>query len=105
MFFFIFSSILICHILACLWIFFTQLADSEDNHWLNVDEKYTKMSDIDIYLTSFYFIITTSSTIGYGDISGTNNLEKFFCIIMMCLGVTAFARGTSELTNLLQTYD
>ena len=63
------------------------------------------MSNSDRYLTSFYFIITTFSTVGYGDISATNTLEKFFCIIIMCVGVTAFAAGTSELTNLLQTYD
>lgn len=28
-----------------------------------------------------------------------------FCIIIMVVGVTAFAAGTSTLTNLLQTYD
>lgn len=63
------------------------------------------MSDKDLYLTSFYFIITTFSTVGYGDISGANNIERIFCIIIMCLGVTAFAAGTSELTNLLSNYD
>ena len=63
------------------------------------------MSNGNLYLTSFYFIITTFSTVGYGDISATNPIEKVFCIIIMFLGVTAFAAGTSELTNLLQTYD
>ena len=63
------------------------------------------MSDQDKYVTSFYFIITTFSTVGYGDISGTNTTEKIFCILIMCLGVTAFAAGTSELTNLLSNYD
>ena len=63
------------------------------------------MSDQDKYITSFYFIITTFSTVGYGDISGTNTTEKIFCTIIMCLGVTAFAAGTSELTNLLSNYD
>lgn len=57
------------------------------------------------YLTSFYFIITTLSTVGYGDISASNVSEKVFCIIIMCVGVTAFAAATSTLTNLLQTYD
>ena len=57
------------------------------------------------YLTSFYFIITTFSTVGYGDISASNSIEKVFCIVIMCIGVTAFAAGTSELTMLLQTYD
>ena len=63
------------------------------------------MSNEDKYLTSFSFIITTFSTVGYGDISATNPIEKIFCILIMCLGVTAFAAGTSELTNLLSSYD
>ena len=53
------------------------------------------------YLTSFYFIITTFSTVGYGDISANNPTEKIFCILVMIVGVTAFAAGTSTLTNLL----
>ena len=63
------------------------------------------MEKSDQYLTSFYFIITTFSTVGYGDISATNKLEKVFCIIVMCGGVTAFAAGTSTLTNMLQSMD
>lgn len=63
------------------------------------------MSSPDQYLTSFYFILTTFSTVGYGDISATNPTEKIFCIVVMCLGVTAFAAGTSTLTNLLQNYN
>lgn len=63
------------------------------------------MSNSERYLTSFYFIITTFSTVGYGDISATNTIEKIFCILIMCFGVTAFALGTSELTNLISTYD
>lgn len=101
-FFFIFSSVLVCHIFSCLWIFFTTVAPEDQSTW-NAD--FEGMSNHELYLTSFYFIITTFSTVGYGDMSATNPIEKIFCIIIMCVGVTAFASGTSELTNLLQTYD
>jgi len=56
-------------------------------------------------LTSFYFTITTFSTVGYGDISAVSPTEKVFNIIIMLIGVTAFACGTSSLTNLLNLYD
>jgi len=59
------------------------------------------MDQPELYLTAFYFIITTFSTVGYGDMSASNPIEKVFCIIIMCVDVTAFASGTSELTNLL----
>lgn len=49
--------------------------------------------------------MTTFSTVGYGDISANNFAEKVLGPIIMCVGVTAFAAGTSTLTNLLTTYD
>ena len=70
-----------------------------------MDGEIGEMSKTSLYLTSFYFIITTFSTVGYGDISANNTYETIFCIIVMCVGVTAFAAGTSTLTNLLQTFD
>ena len=56
-------------------------------------------------MTSFYFTIATFSTVGYGDIIAKNKYEKIFCVIIMIVGVTAFAAGTSALTNLLSNYD
>lgn len=70
-----------------------------------MDGEIGEMSKTTLYLTSFYFIITTFSTVGYGDISANNTYETIFCIVTMIVGVTAFATGTSTLTNLLQTYD
>ena len=57
------------------------------------------------YLTSNYFIISTFSTVGYGDISASNNIEKVFCIIAMAIGVAVFSSATSAITNLLMNYD
>lgn len=102
--FFIFSSCLLLHIFACLWVFFSQLAPDDEPRWLD-DDSIKNLSYGEIYLSSIYFTITTFSTVGYGDISGNNNYEKIFCIFIMMIGVTAFAAGTSFLTNLLQNYD
>ena len=32
-----------------------------------------------IYTAAFYFIVTTMATVGYGDISGKNTLERIIC--------------------------
>lgn len=64
LFFFIFSSCLLIHIFACLWIFFSKLEEKNEDSW------YYNLKDKDLYLTSIYFTITTFSTVGYGDISG-----------------------------------
>lgn len=42
---------------------------------------------------------------GYGDISGSTNLEKIFCVLLMVLGVVAFGLLSGSLTNILQNYD
>ena len=101
--FFLMISIMVCHIFACLWVFFSKMSEAGDSTWMDGD--VMEMPKDEQYLTSFYFIITTFSTVGYGDISANNKFEKIFCILVMVVGVTAFAAGTSTLTNLLQTFD
>lgn len=102
--FFVIASSIIIHIFACLWVFLCHMSqDSGAITWLDDQDK--SLSNVEIYLTSYYFMITTFSTVGYGDISIQNSVEKLFCIFVMVIGVTAFASGTSFLTNLLQTYD
>ena len=36
------------------------------------DVKYMEMSDLDQYTAAMYYTFTTITTVGYGDISGTN---------------------------------
>jgi hypothetical protein len=38
-----------------------------------------------IYTAAFYFIVTTMATVGYGDISGKNTLERIICILIMII--------------------
>ncbi len=43
---------------------------------------FANLSDQETYLTAVYFCVTTSTTVGYGDISATNYAERIFCILM-----------------------
>jgi len=56
-------------------------------------------------LTSFYWTVTTITTVGYGDISGTNNIERIYCSIMMLVGVIAFSFANGSLASIIQNYD
>jgi len=49
------------------------------------------MSEGEQYLTSFYFTITTITTVGYGDISGGTSAEKVGAIFLMLFGVISFS--------------
>lgn len=64
-----------------------------------------EMNSSDKYLTSIYWTVTTITTVGYGDVSISTNLERVFCIALMVLGVVAFGLLSGSLTNILSNYD
>jgi Trk-type K+ transport system membrane component len=49
--------------------------------------------------------VTTITTVGYGDISGSTDIEKVFCIFIMIIGVLAFSFATGSLASILANYD
>jgi hypothetical protein len=94
----------VCHVVGCIWVLLAQLEDEEkENSWLtSFVEDYDKNQ---IYLTSFYFTVTTITTVGYGDISGHTKAEKIFCILIMVIGVISFSFASGSLASVIQNYD
>lgn len=63
------------------------------------------MQDSEQYLTSFYFTITTITTVGYGDISGGTIAEKIGAIVLMLLGVISFSVASASLSSIFASFD
>lgn len=86
-------------------------ASLEDNYvgtWMDNEVngiKYHNMPIGEQYLSAFYYTITTISTVGYGDISGSTAVEKVFCIFIMLIGVLTFSFASGSLASILQNYD
>ena len=59
------------------------------------------MSISSLYLTSIYYTVTTISTVGYGDISGVNPLERLISIFLMVTGVFFFSYSSGTLTSII----
>ena len=79
----------ILHIFVCCHIFI-------GNHfypsWLFLlNEKYTLNDYISIYIASLYFLITTLTTVGYGDIVCISFPERIFQLIELSLGVIFYS--------------
>ena len=45
--------------------------------------------------------MATLTTVGYGDISGTNTIERLICIFLMLTGVFFFTFASGTLTNII----
>jgi len=105
--FFLIVFLILSHLACCLWIIIATLYNPDgsfDGTWMkNFPEYSTKNSSI--YITSFYWIISTITTVGYGDISGTNNVERVFCSVCMFVGVIAFSIANGSLASIIQNYD
>jgi hypothetical protein len=47
-------------------------------------------SDFSRYVVAVYWVFTTMTTVGYGDITPTNDLERFYTVAVMIVGATVF---------------
>ena len=92
---FVCSFSLICHVVTCLWIIISGI-EGNGLPWLQ--DKENENDNGFVYLTSLYFTITTITTVGYGDISGSNSWERIFCILVMMIGVIGFSYATGILS-------
>ena len=52
-----------------------------------------------LYLISFYYLITTMTTVGYGDIVGVSLIEIIFQIIVLSVGITIYSWIVSNIGN------
>lgn len=99
----------IVHVLSCLWVVAAKVNDTQN--WIltyqetNFAEHPQDYEDYETYIVSFYFVSTTVTTVGYGDITGENLVEKVFCIVMLFVGVMTFSYATGSLSSIITSYD
>ena len=62
-------------------------------------------SDFQKYLLALYFCSQTISTVGYGDVSPTNSIERFFYVFLMIAGVIVFTFISATITSLMVNFD
>lgn len=93
------SVVLLTHIFSCLWI---AIGKWEEGGWVNEflrnvnaetgraeDEAYVYFYQI--YTNAFYFTLTTITTVGYGDISGSTTSEFIFSMVVEFVGLSFFS--------------
>ena len=58
-----------------------------------------------LYITSFYFTVTTIMTVGYGDITAKSLAEKVLCIILMLIGTITVSFATGAISSIISNQD
>jgi len=87
---FMFGIIFAEHIFACFWLILgTEEASTYRDTWMSPSIKLK--SSLEQYILSFYFVTTTMTTVGYGDMSIATIPEKIYMIMMMMIGVFLFS--------------
>ena len=85
--------------MACFWATAAYFERDSNNMWMRAQD----IEDEDIYtryLASFYWAVTTATTIGYGDITPTNEFERFVAAGVIMIGVAYYSFIISDLSQL-----
>ena len=93
-------SMIMVHTLGCLWFIIANLSKDQDQTWIYRYE-YNDKPTYDQYIACVYFIITTVTTVGYGDIHAKTPIERLFGCALMIIGVVAYTMAISYLTSLI----
>lgn len=103
----------ICHLLACGWYYVGSDVEVEglapqrgwiynqmDDVW-NATNDRKEISFGTMYITCYYWAITTISTVGYGDITGQTNTERLYLVLAEMVGCLMFAMLTGALGSMM----
>ena len=85
------------HSLACGWIYIASTNDS----WKGAFLFYHQLDNPrDIYVNAVYYVSTTATTIGYGDIHATTEIEMGYAIFLELVGILIFSMITGNVRNI-----
>lgn len=89
--YFVLLMILAAHILACGWILLGGTGEETDR--------------VTIYVKALYYTVTTLASVGYGDITPQNNVQRLYAIFLMLAGVGAYGFVIGNLATYLANRD
>jgi hypothetical protein len=94
-----FKILFTAHLFACIWFFIGDYCERNGiKFWMQNILNDCKSCDWrTYYLYSLYWSITTMITVGYGDITPTNNIEVAFVICSMIFGCGLFGYSLSNI--------
>lgn len=67
-----------------------------------LDAQKLKSTDpVELYITSIYFVMTSFSSVGYGDVTGNQNIEYLYQCLVEMLGIGIFGYMTGMIQEVM----
>lgn len=90
--FFVVLISIVAHWIACIWILLGGAKDAGGDEWNQ-------------YSYALYWAITTLTTVGYGDITPTTIVQRYFTMTVMLTGVAAYGYVIGNVTSFIGNLD
>ena len=86
------SLLLSSHFFANIWVLIGMQKYEKQEGWIYANEQ-DEIQNTDfnsMYIASFYWVITSFSSVGYGDIKGNTQLEYMYQMFVEMIGIGLF---------------
>jgi hypothetical protein len=83
----------VSHFFACKWMLIGyKLMLNHNDGWIYAlyEDNLINPNFKSIYIASVYWVITTFTSVGYGDIRGYTTFEHFFQLALMMIGIAFY---------------
>lgn len=90
------TFITVLHILTCLFVFFGY---SHYPNWI-LTQQLQPTHYIEVYVAGLYFVVLTILSVGYGDIVGSNHMEKVYVVFLLIISVFVYSWLVSTLSKI-----
>ena len=95
---FLLTLCLLIHVAGCLWYFLAKLEEFSPDTWV-VRADLIDADNMKLYFASVYYVFSTLTTVGYGDITALTIKERVFSILWMIFSVGFYSFAIGLLTT------
>ena len=102
--YYICGLLLFIHIASCIFYLIAKLENFHHNTWVT-RLGYIDSTEFELYIISFYWCLTTVTTVGYGDIYANTIYERVYSLFIMSFGVVMYSFAISFISTVVATID
>jgi hypothetical protein len=92
------------HTVACAWFLVPFVEGFPTNSWVSTQELESAEA-VTQYIRALYWVIVTTTTVGYGDITPHRDVEFLFSMVTILLGASMYAFFIGNIASLVSNLD